>query len=204
MTEPVTRALQPIPLHGLLFDVAGASAQGPRAENQDAFDVDAFATRGPRGRGGRDGRRARRPPGRGHGPAHAGGGRRRSARWTRPATPCATRTRPWRGWPRRRRTAAGGWGAPWPSWRSRWTAPATRDGSARTWATSASSAARRTARCGWRRATTRRRTRAGRRARSPWTRSRTRPAPTGCSGPWAGAGRRRRAGSPSARAGRTC
>ena len=46
MTEPVTRALQPIPLHGLLFDVAGASAQGPRAENQDAFDVDAFATRG--------------------------------------------------------------------------------------------------------------------------------------------------------------
>ncbi len=46
MTDAVTKALQPIPLHGMLFDVAGASAQGPRAENQDAFDVDAFATRG--------------------------------------------------------------------------------------------------------------------------------------------------------------
>jgi serine/threonine-protein phosphatase Stp1 len=46
MTEPVSKTLQPIGLHGLLFDVGGASAQGPRAENQDAFDVDAFATRG--------------------------------------------------------------------------------------------------------------------------------------------------------------
>jgi serine/threonine protein phosphatase PrpC len=46
MTDAVSRALQPIPMHGLLFDVAGASAQGPRAENQDAFDVEAFATRG--------------------------------------------------------------------------------------------------------------------------------------------------------------
>jgi serine/threonine protein phosphatase PrpC len=46
MTDAVTRGLQPIPLHGLLFDVAGASAQGPRAENQDAFDVDAFSARG--------------------------------------------------------------------------------------------------------------------------------------------------------------
>jgi serine/threonine-protein phosphatase Stp1 len=46
MTEPVSKSMQPIRLHGLLFDVAGASAQGPRPENQDAFDVDAFATRG--------------------------------------------------------------------------------------------------------------------------------------------------------------
>ena len=46
MTEPVSKAMQPIGLHGMTFDVAGASAQGPRAENQDAFDVDAFATRG--------------------------------------------------------------------------------------------------------------------------------------------------------------
>ena len=46
MTEPVVKVIQPVPLHGLLFDVAGASAQGPRAENQDAFDVDAFAARG--------------------------------------------------------------------------------------------------------------------------------------------------------------
>jgi serine/threonine protein phosphatase PrpC len=46
MTEPVSKAIQPLALHGLLFDVAGASAQGPRAENQDAFDVDAFAARG--------------------------------------------------------------------------------------------------------------------------------------------------------------
>jgi PPM family protein phosphatase len=46
MTDAVNRALPPVPLHGLLFDVAGASAQGPRKENQDAFDVDAFTTRG--------------------------------------------------------------------------------------------------------------------------------------------------------------
>lgn len=46
MTDAVNRALPPVPLHGLLFDVAGASAQGPRRENQDAFAVDAFTTRG--------------------------------------------------------------------------------------------------------------------------------------------------------------
>lgn len=46
MTEPVSRAIPPVALHGLVFDVAGASAQGPRAENQDAFDVDAFTARG--------------------------------------------------------------------------------------------------------------------------------------------------------------
>ncbi|HEX2211312.1 MAG TPA: protein phosphatase 2C domain-containing protein [Longimicrobium sp.] len=46
MTDAVNRALQPVPLHGLLFDVAGASAQGPRKENQDAFSVDAFTQRG--------------------------------------------------------------------------------------------------------------------------------------------------------------
>ena len=36
----------PIRAYGMVFDVAGASAQGPRAENQDAFEVDAFAARG--------------------------------------------------------------------------------------------------------------------------------------------------------------
>jgi serine/threonine protein phosphatase PrpC len=46
MSDAVNHALPPVPLHGLLFDVAGASAQGPRKENQDAFDVDAFVTRG--------------------------------------------------------------------------------------------------------------------------------------------------------------
>lgn len=46
MTDAVNRALPPVPLHGLLFDVAGASAQGPRKENQDAFSVDAFTARG--------------------------------------------------------------------------------------------------------------------------------------------------------------
>jgi serine/threonine protein phosphatase PrpC len=46
MTDAVNHALPPVPLHGLLFDVAGASAQGPRKENQDAFSVDAFTTRG--------------------------------------------------------------------------------------------------------------------------------------------------------------
>ena len=45
-SPPVHREVGPVPLHGLLFDVAGASAQGPRKENQDAFDVDAFVTRG--------------------------------------------------------------------------------------------------------------------------------------------------------------
>lgn len=46
MTDAAQKALAPVPLHGLLFDVAGASAQGPRAENQDAFHVDAFTARG--------------------------------------------------------------------------------------------------------------------------------------------------------------
>lgn len=45
-SPPVHREVGPVPLHGLLFDVAGASAQGPRKENQDAFSVDAFTQRG--------------------------------------------------------------------------------------------------------------------------------------------------------------
>jgi serine/threonine protein phosphatase PrpC len=32
----------PVPLHGLIFEAAGVSAQGPRKENQDAFVVDSF------------------------------------------------------------------------------------------------------------------------------------------------------------------
>ncbi|HEX8432006.1 MAG TPA: protein phosphatase 2C domain-containing protein [Longimicrobium sp.] len=36
----------PVRLHGLVFDAAGTSAQGPRSENQDAFMVDAFAQGG--------------------------------------------------------------------------------------------------------------------------------------------------------------
>ncbi len=35
-----------VKMHGLVFDVAGISAQGPRSENQDAFSVDAFAGTG--------------------------------------------------------------------------------------------------------------------------------------------------------------
>lgn len=31
-----------LPLHGMLFDIAAFSEQGPRAENQDAFTVDSF------------------------------------------------------------------------------------------------------------------------------------------------------------------
>jgi serine/threonine protein phosphatase PrpC len=46
MTDAAASALPPVPLHGLLFDVAGASAQGPRKENQDAFSLDAFTRRG--------------------------------------------------------------------------------------------------------------------------------------------------------------
>lgn len=37
-----TESPGPVRMHGLLFDVAGASAQGPRAENQDAFSVGTF------------------------------------------------------------------------------------------------------------------------------------------------------------------
>ena len=46
MTEPEIRAPGVIRLHGMMFDVAGASAQGPRSENQDAFAVEAFAEAG--------------------------------------------------------------------------------------------------------------------------------------------------------------
>lgn len=42
---PETRSVGMVPLHGMLFDVAGASAQGPRSENQDAFSVDSFTQR---------------------------------------------------------------------------------------------------------------------------------------------------------------
>lgn len=41
-----TRALGPVRMHGMTFDVAALSAQGPRAENQDAFAVDAFPSTG--------------------------------------------------------------------------------------------------------------------------------------------------------------
>lgn len=40
-----TDRLPPVHLHGMTFDVAGASAQGPRKENQDAFAVDGFPER---------------------------------------------------------------------------------------------------------------------------------------------------------------
>jgi serine/threonine protein phosphatase PrpC len=36
----------PIEVHGLRFDVAGMTEQGPRTENQDAFSIDAFAASG--------------------------------------------------------------------------------------------------------------------------------------------------------------
>lgn len=45
MTDDTTRTLPPVGLHGLRFDVAGGSAQGPRKENQDAFSIDLFAER---------------------------------------------------------------------------------------------------------------------------------------------------------------
>ena len=41
-----TESPGPVRMHGLLFDVAGASAQGPRAENQDAFSVGTFPSLG--------------------------------------------------------------------------------------------------------------------------------------------------------------
>ena len=37
---------EPLRLHGLAFDIAGLSEQGPRPENQDAFSIDAFASTG--------------------------------------------------------------------------------------------------------------------------------------------------------------
>ncbi|MBB4636618.1 PP2C family protein-serine/threonine phosphatase [Longimicrobium terrae] len=46
MTDSTQRAPRPVHLHGMGFDVSGCSAQGPRAENQDAFSVDAFAEHG--------------------------------------------------------------------------------------------------------------------------------------------------------------
>lgn len=46
MTDSTQRAPRPVHLHGMAFDVSGCSAQGPRAENQDAYSVDAFAERG--------------------------------------------------------------------------------------------------------------------------------------------------------------
>jgi serine/threonine protein phosphatase PrpC len=36
----------PVPLHGMVFEAAGVSAQGPRKENQDAFSVDTLAETG--------------------------------------------------------------------------------------------------------------------------------------------------------------
>ncbi|HET7322422.1 MAG TPA: protein phosphatase 2C domain-containing protein, partial [Longimicrobiaceae bacterium] len=39
-------ARDPIALHGLRFDVAAMSEQGPRSENQDAFAVDQFSSTG--------------------------------------------------------------------------------------------------------------------------------------------------------------
>jgi protein phosphatase len=40
------QALPPLQVHGLWFDVAAASEQGPRKENQDAFSVETFAASG--------------------------------------------------------------------------------------------------------------------------------------------------------------
>ena len=37
---------EPVSLHGLRFEVAGMSEQGPRSENQDAFSIDSFAKTG--------------------------------------------------------------------------------------------------------------------------------------------------------------
>ncbi|HET8655139.1 MAG TPA: protein phosphatase 2C domain-containing protein [Longimicrobiaceae bacterium] len=39
-------AHEPLALHGLRFDVAAMSEQGPRSENQDAYAIDAFARTG--------------------------------------------------------------------------------------------------------------------------------------------------------------
>lgn len=41
-----TESPGPVRVHGLVFDVAGASGQGPRPENQDAFSVSAFPSTG--------------------------------------------------------------------------------------------------------------------------------------------------------------
>ena len=39
-------AREPVPLHGLRFEVAAVSEQGPRKENQDAFSIDTFPETG--------------------------------------------------------------------------------------------------------------------------------------------------------------
>lgn len=39
-------AREPVALHGLLFEIAAVSEQGPRTENQDAFSVDTFPDTG--------------------------------------------------------------------------------------------------------------------------------------------------------------
>lgn len=39
-------AREPIPLHGLIFEIAAVSEQGPRTENQDAFSIDTFPETG--------------------------------------------------------------------------------------------------------------------------------------------------------------
>jgi serine/threonine protein phosphatase PrpC len=39
-------ARSPVALHGLLFEIAAVSEQGPRTENQDAYSVDTFAETG--------------------------------------------------------------------------------------------------------------------------------------------------------------
>jgi serine/threonine protein phosphatase PrpC len=44
--ETRTEVLPPVDTHGMSFDVAGASAQGPRKENQDAYLIAAFTERG--------------------------------------------------------------------------------------------------------------------------------------------------------------
>ncbi|HEX2186154.1 MAG TPA: protein phosphatase 2C domain-containing protein, partial [Chloroflexota bacterium] len=41
-----TQSPGPVRAYGLVFDVAGASGQGPRPENQDAFTVAAFPSTG--------------------------------------------------------------------------------------------------------------------------------------------------------------
>ena len=37
---------EPLTLHGLQFEIAAVSEQGPRAENQDAFSIDTFPETG--------------------------------------------------------------------------------------------------------------------------------------------------------------
>jgi hypothetical protein len=107
-----------VKMHGLVFDVAGISAQGPRTENQDAFSVDAFAGSGlvavADGMGGeRAGRMAADTALQaitGRGPIHSLDAARYAVRAADERSPAPRR---------RRRTTARGWGAPSPSRRSR-------------------------------------------------------------------------------------